>query len=185
MTDLRWPYVPSATGASQPVVPALERLFGMIGLTLPMLRWVSILLAVAGAGGPIAHLIEMPNKLGLDGGLWLVTQLWLYKGWVWFFGPIQLAALLSCVPLAACRTLNTPALWATLAAFVSYAGMLGILVAVLHPIDVEIGQWEPITLPRDWPSYRLRWELAQAMVALLSFLGIAALLQGWKLDRRR
>ena len=63
----------------EPVVPALERLLAGIGLTLPCLRRLTLLVALAAASAPVAHLLEMPNKLGLDGGLWLVTQLFAWR----------------------------------------------------------------------------------------------------------
>jgi hypothetical protein len=60
------------------------------------LGWFARALAVAACFAPVAHLLEMPNKLRLDGALWLAIQQHLYAGWGPLVGaPTELFALLA------------------------------------------------------------------------------------------
>jgi hypothetical protein len=44
----------------------------------------------------MAHVLELPNKLALDGGLWLAVQQHLYRGWGPFLGgPAEIGALVT------------------------------------------------------------------------------------------
>jgi hypothetical protein len=44
------------------------------------------MLAILAALPPLAHVLELPNKLALDGELWLAVQQHLYRGWGPFLG---------------------------------------------------------------------------------------------------
>jgi hypothetical protein len=45
------------------------------------LRWISLLATAVPLGATVAHVMELPNKLSLDGPLWLAVQQNLYRGW--------------------------------------------------------------------------------------------------------
>jgi hypothetical protein len=49
-----------------------------------------MLLAAVAVTAPIAHVLELPNKLALDGPLWLAVQQLLYRGWGLVFGPVEI-----------------------------------------------------------------------------------------------
>jgi hypothetical protein len=59
------------------------------------LRTANLIIGFIATTGPIAHLLEMPSKLTLDGPLWLDIQQHLYRGWGALFGPVEILALLS------------------------------------------------------------------------------------------
>ena len=44
------------------------------------LRWLNLILAFLTALAPMAHVLELPNKLALDGPAWLFAQQHLYRG---------------------------------------------------------------------------------------------------------
>ncbi len=44
------------------------------------LRGANLACASAAVLAPMAHLLELPNKLALDGPLWLAVQQHLYRG---------------------------------------------------------------------------------------------------------
>ena len=50
------------------------------------LRWTNFVLCILASLPPMAHVLEIPNKLALDGGLWLAVQQHLYPGWGPFLG---------------------------------------------------------------------------------------------------
>jgi len=45
------------------------------------LRGFNLLLAAVAVTAPMAHVLELPNKLALDGPIWLAIQQSLYRGW--------------------------------------------------------------------------------------------------------
>ena len=57
------------------------------------LRTVNLFLAFIATIAPLAHVLELPSKLMLDGPLWLAIQQHLYRGWGTVFGPVEIAAL--------------------------------------------------------------------------------------------
>ncbi len=64
------------------------------------LRWANLVLAALALLPPIAHVLELPNKLALDGTLWLAVQQHLYRGWGPFFGgPVEIGAWLTSLAL--------------------------------------------------------------------------------------
>jgi hypothetical protein len=48
------------------------------------LRWLAVGLAAAALWVPLAHVLELPNKLRLEGPLWLAVHQRLHDGW----GPV-------------------------------------------------------------------------------------------------
>jgi hypothetical protein len=67
-----------------------------------ILLWAALVAAVLATLAPVAHVLELPNKLRLDGPLWLGVQQQLYRGWGPFIGaPTELAALTATLALFA------------------------------------------------------------------------------------
>jgi hypothetical protein len=69
-----------------------------------MLRPSNLILAAAAVLTPMAHVLELPNKLTLDGPLWVAIQQHLYRGWGPVIGgPIEVAALATTLALLIIR----------------------------------------------------------------------------------
>lgn len=131
---------------------------------------------------PMAHLLELPNKLALDGELWLAVQQHLYRGWGPFLGgPAETGALATSV-LIAFQHRSSRILWPMLVACTGYVGMLAVFFTLNSPANAAVASWTPATLPADWASYRLRWELGHAIAALFSVISLAAVVRAsvWK-----
>jgi hypothetical protein len=153
---------------------------------MTVLRWANLILAALAVLGPAAHVLEMPNKLVLDGPLWLAVQQHLYRGWGPFYGaPVEIGALATSVALVVLRRRDAAALRPTLMAAVAYAGMIAVFFVFNAPVNAALNGWTAATLPTDWPSYRLRWEVGHALAALLSVVGLVAVARGWLLERER
>ncbi len=138
------------------------------------LHYLCLAFAFAAPLAPIAHVLEMPNKLRLDGPLWLAVQQHLYNGWGPLLGaPSELGALalslILCVDRAARR-------WRLLAA-AAYATMLIAFFAQNAPVNAEIVRWTAATLPPSWPAARLQWETGHAVAAIFACVGLAATLR--------
>ena len=139
------------------------------------LRWLALLIGFLACLAPMAHLLELPNKLRLNGPLWLAVQQNLYNGWGPVIGaPTEICGLIiSLVLLAANRRRQRLALLFGLAA-VFYFGMLLTFFLLNAPVNEAVNTWTPATLPADWASYRLRWETGHALAAMFALLGLAA-----------
>ena len=50
-------------------------------LYVSWLHVINLAVAILAVLAPLAHVLELPNKLSLDANLWLVVQQHLYGGW--------------------------------------------------------------------------------------------------------
>jgi hypothetical protein len=140
------------------------------------LGWMNLVFAIVAALPPLAHVLELPNKLALNGAIWLVVQQQLYRGWGPVIGgPAEIGALATSVLVA--RRRNAKTRWLTLIAALSYAAMIATFFMLNAPVNEAVRGWTPASLPSDWPAYRLRWELGHSIAAVMSVVGLAALLR--------
>ena len=141
------------------------------------LRPISLALAILTILAPLAHILELPNKLSLDSNVWLAVQQHLYRGWGPFLGgPAEIGALTVNLILAYVRRDDVIAMRLTLIASTGYAGMLAAFFILNLPINTAVAAWTPATLPADWSAYRLRWETGHLIALLLSITSFGALL---------
>ncbi|HZP42751.1 MAG TPA: DUF1772 domain-containing protein [Candidatus Binatia bacterium] len=126
----------------------------------------------------LAHVLELPNKLGLPGPLWLAVQQRLYRGWGPVLGPFEVAALAGAWLLAALVGRRSPAFARMLLAALCLTAALALFFAVVRPVNLALAGWTPATLPADWPRWRLRWEVGHAARAALVLVAVGALASG-------
>ena len=93
--------------------------------TMSHLRWANLILAILAAMPPLAHVLELPNKLALDGELWLAVQQNLYRGWGPLLGgPAEIGALATTLALLFVRRANGETQLLRVIAAIAYAAML-------------------------------------------------------------
>ena len=127
---------------------------------------------------PLAHVLELPNKLALDGELWLAVQQNLYRGWGPFLGaPAEIGALATTLTLLVVRRANGGTQLLRVIAAMAYTAMLAAFFVFNAPVNEALNGWTSATLPSDWATYRLRWEAGHALVALMSVVGLVALVR--------
>lgn len=144
-----------------------------------LLAWLAVL-------APAAHVLELPNKLALDGPLWLAVQQRLYRGWGPFFGaPVEIGVLLTTFAMLAARRRDRSALRPTVIAAAAYIGMLAAFFVFNQPVNAAFAGWTPAALPEDWPSYRRQWETGHALAAALSVIGLVCVALGWLIEHDR
>jgi hypothetical protein len=137
------------------------------------LRWFALLAAFLACLAPMAHLLEMPNKLRLDGPLWLAIQQHLYSGWGPFIGaPTEIGGLI--ISLILLATSRGRARLLIGLAVVAYGGMLLSFFLLNAPVNAAVNAWTPATLSADWAGYRWRWEIGHALSAVFALSGLAA-----------
>ena len=150
------------------------------------IRLASFVLAALALSAPAAHLLELPNKLALNGPLWLDVQQHLYRGWGPLLGgPVEIVALATTLALFVMRRRDPATRRLTLASGIAYAGMIAAFFAFNDPVNAALNGWTPASVPPDWHAYRLRWEIGHALAAALSVIALAAMLRTWLIERDR
>ena len=147
------------------------------------LRRLTLCVAFVACLAPMAHVLEMPNKLRLEGGLWLDVQQNLYSGWGPLIGgPTEVGGLVATlVLLVASRRRTQPALLYGIAAL-GYIAMLLCFFLLNAPVNAALDEWTPATLPSGWSQFRLRWELGHTLAALFAVVAFAAIGRATRID---
>ncbi len=73
----------------------------------------------------------------------------------------------------------------TLAAALAFAGMIATFFVLNDPVNAALNSWTPSSMPPDWPSYRLRWEIGHGLAAVLAIVAIVSLVRAWLIERDR
>ncbi len=150
------------------------------------LRRLNLAFAVLAALPPMAHVLEMPNKLALDAPLWLAVQQHLYRGWGPLFGgPVEIIAFATTISLVVARRRDRASVRLTLAAALAYAGMIVTFFVFNDPVNAALNGWTPASMPADWSRYRLQWEIGHALAAALAIVAIVLLVRAWFIERGR
>src|SRR5262245_13285001 len=141
------------------------------------LLWLAIAGAIVPLAAGAAHVLELPNKLGLEGLLWLEVQQQMYRGWGSMIAPFELVAIAASWLLAwrlrDARDRFSPVLTA---AFCLSAALVLFFVWIA-PVNEAFASWSAATLPADWPRYRLRWETGHVAHFALVVTAFVALLR--------
>ena len=147
-----------------------------------ILRWICIGCTVVPLVLTAAHVAELPNKLALDGELWLAIQQHLYRGWGPFTAPFELTAIVAAWALLLWQRRQGERLGATAVAALCLSSMLLVFFLFNAPVNAALSRWTAQTLPGDWPSYRLRWELGHALACGLGLTAFIVLLRAAIVD---
>ncbi len=146
----------------------------------------NVALAILATLAPAAHVLELPNKMMLDGLLWLAVQQHLYRGWGPFLGaPTEIGALASALALLLLNRSNREMARMMVVEILSYCGMLAAFFSLNAPVNAAVSVWTSADVPDDWPSYRLRWEAGHALAATLSVIAAIAAIKNFARECRR
>jgi len=141
-------------------------------------RTIVLIIAFLATTGPIAHLLELPSKLSLDGPLWLSVQQHLYQGWGALYGaPIEGLALVCCLAMIVVSRRDEERRNTYLIAAACYLSMILYFFLFNDWVNQALIKWTAATLPANWAEYRLKWETGYALAALFSVIAFATLLQ--------
>jgi hypothetical protein len=141
-----------------------------------MIRWISLVSTAVTLGALTAHVLELPNKLALEGPLWLAIQQHLYRGWGAVIGPFEVAAMVSTWALVLREGARPTLFRPTLLAAMLLSAALAAFFTLNAPVNAALAAWTPSTLPPGWPAYRLRWEAGHALSFALVLTAFLALL---------
>lgn len=140
-------------------------------MTLNVLRFASVMLTAVAMAAAFAHLLELPNKIGLSREAYLTVQQ-IYRGWA-LLGIVVVGALVSTTALAL-QVRGTPAeFYLTVAAALCIALSLLVFFVFTFPTNRHTSNWT--VLPENWQELRRRWEYSHAVGAGLYFLALSLL----------
>ena len=146
-------------------------------MRVALVRWTSLVSTAITLCALAAHVLELPNKLRLDGALWLAVQQSLYRGWGPVIGPIELTAIASTWILLFLVYRSRVAYAPTLLAALLLSAALAVFFALNVPVNAALTHWTAQTLPPDWADHRLRWETGHALGFALVLVAFIALLR--------
>ncbi|MCK6451913.1 MAG: hypothetical protein L6R19_13820 [Alphaproteobacteria bacterium] len=147
------------------------------------LRWILLILAVVPLAATTAHVVELPNKLLMDGPLWLAVQQRLYRGWGPAIAPFEIGAIALAWVLVWRSRGQVPSFGLSLIAAVLFSLCLAVFFGMNRPVNLAFARWTAATLPADWQAWRLQWELGHALSFVLWLMGFCALVRTMVLDR--
>lgn len=141
-------------------------------------RFLSILFVALTLAPSAAHLLELPNKIGLPADAYLTVQQ-IYRGWA-FLGIVIFAALLTTAAHVIVLRLRNQRWLLAAAGLACLVAGHAIFWAFTFPANQATANWT--TLPANWTELRAKWEYSHAAGALLNFSAFVALL--WAATRR-
>jgi hypothetical protein len=150
-------------------------------------RTLVVTLSALTLGLTWAHVLELPQRLGYDAELWtsLTEPNALYRYFGVIGGPIEVAAVIGTIALAAALRRQHLAGRLALVAAVLHAAALAVWVTVVAPANAEIGTWSASGIPADWTSWRDRWETGHAASFGLLLLGFVVLVLALLAEQRQ
>ena len=135
-------------------------------------RFFSVLFAALAFAPAAAHLLELPNKIGLSRDDYFVAQQ-LYRGWAMLAVVVLPAVALALLHAIVVRRQRT-AFRLAAAAFCCLVGTQVLFWAFTFPANQLTANWT--VAPHDWAALRAQWEYSHAASALLNLVALAALI---------
>ncbi|TXL71928.1 DUF1772 domain-containing protein [Vineibacter terrae] len=144
------------------------------------IHFCAIILAVLALVPAGAHLLELPNKIGLSQADYFTVQA-IYRGWS-LLGIVLIAALLASLALSVLLRGQGAVFALALAAFLLMAATLVIFFVWTYPANQATQNWT--VAPENWQALRAHWEYAHAASAILTFIALCCLALSALLVRR-
>ena len=135
-------------------------------------RFLSLLFCALALAPALAHLLELPSKIGLPRDEYFVVQQ-IYRGW-WMLGIVVLGALLSTLALTIVVRKRPGELGPALTAFLCIVATQAIFWTFTFPANQQTANWT--LLPDNWQELRMRWEYSHAASAMLNLVALIAVI---------
>ena len=135
-------------------------------------RFLSLLLVALALAPAMAHLLELPNKIGMSREEYLVAQQ-VYRGWA-LLGIVVIGALLSTLGLALLARRRPGEFGPALTAFLCIAATQVVFWTFTYPANQQTANWT--ILPDQWMALRAQWEYSHAASAILNLLALIAVI---------
>lgn len=133
--------------------------------------FVSLTLTAVVMAGAVAHLLELPAKMKLNGPEYLTVQQ-IYRGWA-LLGTVIYAALAATLVLVIMVRTQRRVLRRVVLAILCMVAAQVVFWGYTYPVNQETSNWT--LLPEHWQQLRVRWEFSHAVGAVLQFSALTAL----------
>jgi len=156
----------------------MDRSFTTAGdsTVLRAFQCASIMVTAVTMSAAVAHLMEMPAKMRYERELYVRLHRTLYPTFGTTAGPAEALAVASTAALAwRAQRNHCPSSRLTVVAAACLAAAHGMFWRVVQPANVEMMRWPLDAIPRDWATWRNRWEYGHAVRAGLVTAGLGAL----------
>jgi hypothetical protein len=150
-------------------------------MTLARARFFSLFFAALALGPALAHLLELPNKIGLSREDYLTVQQ-IYSGWA-LLGVVVFGALLATLAHTIAARGRRREFRAALTAFLCIVGTQAVFWTFTFPTNQETSNWT--VLPGNWAALRAQWEYSHAASAVLNLGAVIALIYAVTRERGR
>ncbi len=140
--------------------------------TYDVLFFVAMLSSAMALGGALAHLLELPNTIGLPQDEYFIVQQ-AYRGWnrLGFLLLVQLASIIAVAVLSR----RAPRIFGPVAAAALFlVAAQAVFWIFTFPTNVATENWT--VAPADWERLRRQWEYSHAVGALFQLLVTASLI---------
>ena len=141
-------------------------------MKLAAARFLSLLFAALALAPAAAHLLELPNKIGLSREDYLTVQQ-LYRGWA-LLGVVVIGALVFTFAYAVMARKQREPFMLAVIALLCLAGTQAVFWTLTFPANQLTANWT--VLPDNWAALRSQWEYSHAASALLNLGALVALI---------
>ena len=135
-------------------------------------RRFALFFAALALAPALAHLLELPNKIGLSREQYLTVQQ-IYRGWA-LLGIVILGGLVSTLVLTILSYGRRREFALALTAFLCIVGTQAVFWTFTFPTNQETLNWT--ILPGHWAALRAQWEYSHAASAVLNLGALVALI---------
>jgi len=136
-------------------------------------RFLTVVLTAITLGLTLGHLLEMPAKLALTPGDYVIVQR-IYSGFGVLGALVEPAAII-CAFAFAFLARGTRAFRPAVVGALCLVAALLIWVAIVNPTNAQWQTASPSMIPPDFEALRMRWEWGHAVRAALVLAGFASL----------
>lgn len=137
-------------------------------MALKIAYFLSLVFAGLAMAPAFAHLLELPNKIGLPREEYFIVQQ-IYRGWA----LLGIVVLLSTLALTLMLRNRRKPFILSLIAFLAIAGTQVIFWTYTQPANLATENWTMI--PQNWETLRRQWEYSHAASAGLNFTAFVTL----------
>jgi hypothetical protein len=137
-------------------------------------QFASLLLVALALAPGLAHLLELPNKIGLEREAYLLVQQ-SYRGWA-LLGIVIFGALLATLWLTILVRRQRHDFLRAAGGFVCIVGAQAVFWLYTYPANVATDNWT--RLPDNWRALREQWEVSHAAGAVLTLAAFVLIAWG-------
>ena len=141
-------------------------------MALKVARFLSLLFVALALAPAMAHLLELPNKIGLSHDDYLTVQ-HIYNGWA-LLGFVVYGAIFSTLALTLLTRRRRGELGYALTAFLCLVGTQVVFWSFTFPANRATANWT--VLPDNWIALRAQWEYSHAASAVLNLVALLAVI---------